>query len=107
MFMKDLAPVCGHRDWHRLDLRFCVTGRIAVGTPRDGQDTTGRESIIAAIRRDVRTLRGNLRIRRSGRSVFQDHRHRPLGHPSASKLRLNSPESFTRAADNDHVSPAV
>ena len=27
---------------------FCVTGSVAVGTPRDGQDTTGRESIIAA-----------------------------------------------------------
>ena len=25
----------------------------------------------------------------SGFSGFQDHRHRPLGHPSASKLRLN------------------
>ena len=27
---------------------FCVTASVAVGTPRDGQDTTGRESIIAA-----------------------------------------------------------
>ena len=27
---------------------FCVTGSVAVGTPRDGQDTTGRESILAA-----------------------------------------------------------
>jgi hypothetical protein len=25
----------------------CVTGSVAVGTPRDGQDTTGRESITA------------------------------------------------------------
>jgi hypothetical protein len=26
---------------------FCVTGSVAVGTPRDGQDTTRHESIIA------------------------------------------------------------
>jgi hypothetical protein len=25
---------------------FCVTGSVAVGTPRDGQDATGRNSII-------------------------------------------------------------
>jgi len=25
---------------------FCVTGSVAVGTPRDGQDTTGRDSIL-------------------------------------------------------------
>jgi hypothetical protein len=27
--------------------RVCVTGSVAIGTLRDGQDTTGREMIIA------------------------------------------------------------
>ena len=44
------------------------------------------------------------RFRHSG---FQDHRHRPLGHPSASKCRLNSRGSRRRHADRPCVTGSV
>ncbi len=40
-------------------------------------------------------------------SGFQDHRHRPLGHPSALKLRLNSRGSQMVGSQTSHVSPEV
>jgi hypothetical protein len=38
---------------------------------------------------------------------FQDHRHRPLGHPSASKSRRNSRVFTNIGARNQQVSPKV
>jgi hypothetical protein len=40
-------------------------------------------------------------------SGFQDHRHRPLGHPSASKSRLNSRASHVICRQTGVVSPLV
>jgi hypothetical protein len=55
----------------------------------------------------VRTLQGKSRIRKNARSVFQDHRHRPLGHPSASKYGLNLGVSLLSLLANRLVSPEV
>jgi hypothetical protein len=38
---------------------------------------------------------------------FQDHRHRPLGHPSAMKSGLNSRDCRPTCASTGHVSPDV
>jgi len=49
---------------------FCVTGSVAVRTPRD------RTRSSRPISRDLRTLQGNSRIRQIDRSVFQVHHGR-------------------------------
>src|SRR6266851_84357 len=41
----------------------------------------------------------------SGYSGFQDHRHRPLGHPSASNLRRNPCDLTARRSERARVSP--
>jgi hypothetical protein len=86
----------------------CVTGSVAVGTPRDGQDTTGRESRTPRdtsrssrpIWRSVRTLRRNSRIRQIGQSVFQDRRDCD----GVKDLRLWFPE-FCFIRSGGHVLP--
>ena len=49
MFTEALSLSVAERDVENelVRVRLCVTGSVAVGTPRDGQDTTGRESIVA------------------------------------------------------------
>ena len=48
MFTEALWLSVGERDVENelVRVRLCVTGSVAVGTQRDGQDTTGQTSIV-------------------------------------------------------------
>ena len=48
MFTEALSLSVAERDVENelVRVRLCVTGSVAVGTQRDGQDATGHESII-------------------------------------------------------------
>ena len=85
---------------HAATASFCRTWKSSRQSwHQDGQDATGRTSIIEPLSGVTCGLYGeNREFRRCARSVFQDHRHRPLGHPSASK----NPNTFST-----HYSPAA
>ena len=68
----------------------CVTGSVTIRSERDDQDTTGRAPVIEPYPARRAEFRGKSRFLKNGGSGFQDRRHRPLGHPSASKCRQNS-----------------
>src|SRR5215831_3143551 len=61
----------------------CVTGSVTVGSDRDDGDGAGRVPIVAGYVGRRASLGGKSRISRISEIGFQDHRHRPLGHPSA------------------------
>ena len=60
---------------------FCVTGSVAVGTPRDVQDATGHESGNAPYLASGADFIGNFASSPIRPIRLHDHRHRPLGIP--------------------------
>ena len=106
----------------------CVTACVTIGTARDDTGRAGQTFRASAAIGYQGVVRKRLDRANSGQILrildsirwakynrlgitdaggFQDHRHRPLGHPSASKCRLNSRVLAKIRARAGHVSPQV
>ena len=87
---------------------FCVTVSVAVGTPRDGQDTTGGEfAERALICRDVRTLLGFLEFDDTADPSFKTTAIDHSAIPPASKCPRNSRDFNASRQQTGAVSPTV
>ena len=73
----------------RVTARRKVIPSDACNLGQNGTSRTPQDPLVlgSAIWRGVRSYCGNSRISRNRGIGFQDHRHRPLGHPSAARIR--------------------
>src|SRR5262249_11381811 len=68
----------------------CVTAGVTIGAEQKERDATGRGRAGRGGRAGRAERMRKITDFTRARDRFQDHRHRPLGHPSAAKI---SPES--------------